>query len=220
MSLRARRPQAPRRSRRVHACARMAPALLVLGAGVAQADQYELSARPFFETRYGATASRPASSGHDPATGLALGGGLTAGMGLSFAFTATARYLYDHTAGLEGRRADGLTDTWTQNRHTALVGLSWAPSDWLTPVVSLEAGLAFAQASGAQVVDAAGRVDAFGAQSSLDDGAWTRVFAARASVGLEWRFTDFLSVSPNLVIEHADGLSGGVQVWFGLYRYL
>jgi hypothetical protein len=200
----------------------MGAALLpgLLAPGLAQADQYELSARPFLETRFGATAARPAGSSYDTDTGLALGGGVMAGLGLSFAFTATARYLFDHTAGLEGARADGLTDTWTQDRHTALLGLQWAPSDQFTPVVALEGGLAFAKASGAQVVDADGRVDPFGARSTPADSGWGRVFAARASVGLEWRFRDFLSVSPNLVLEHADGLSAGVQVWFGLYRYL
>jgi hypothetical protein len=193
---------------------------VLLAAGTARADAYELSARPFFETRYGATAATPSGVAHEADSGFALGGGAVLGLGLSFAFTATARYLYDHTGDLRGARADGLTDTWSQQRHTGLVGLTWAPGDWLTPVFALEAGLAFARAANAQVLDASGMVDPFGDRSALADGDWRRVVVGRANVGLEWRFSDFLSVSPNLVLEHADGLSAGVQVWFGLYRYL
>lgn len=197
------------------------PALLHLGQpGGARADVLEISARPFFETRYGATASRPTGNVQPNQSGLALGGGLVAGLGLSFEFTATVRYLYDFTGELQGSRLDGAAESWSQTRHTGLLGLAWAPSDVLTPVLSLEAGWALARATDVAVLDAQGRRDPIRSATVPETGDWRRVLTGRASAGLEWRFSDFLSVSPTLLVEHADGWGYGAQVWLGLYRYL
>ena len=176
---------------------------LLLVAPPALADVAELSLRPHGEVRSGRLL-RPDGAGGTTAAGDAFryGAGLTLGLGVHFAWTLTASYAYDTTTTLRRQPLDASVsedlDAWRHDRHALLAGVTWTPSDALTPVVALEAGAAAQLLRGEQTPAA----------------EWGPV--ARASAGFEWKFKDFWGLALTGFAEHDAGLGyGGRLAFFG-----
>lgn len=185
---------------------------LLLWAGAATADVGEGSLRPFFEVRQGDLSHPEGEAAAEPT--LSYGGGLVLSYGLTFSLSATARYGFDAAGRQSVSRANGQVAQWRHQRHLGLVGLAWAPSDELTPLLMLEGGVALRRVSDAYTLDGSGALDQdLPASTSL-------VPIARGTVGFEWRFADFWSVTPAGLVEYADGLGFGGQLMLGWYGYL
>lgn len=192
----------------------LAPALLLLAAP-AWADVGEAALRPTAEIFFG---TAPAVFG-ETVDYTGVGGGVLLSYGLSYSLAATARYGFEQTGTLQAEPAPGRLDQFAQQRHLALAGLAWAPSDQLTPVVLLEGGVAarrqyerlglFQGGSGDLQVD------------SISEPQTDLLPLARLTALLEWRVTDFVSVAGGGLAEYSDGRLGyGAQLMVGLYRYL
>ncbi|MEZ4463836.1 MAG: hypothetical protein R3F60_28945 [bacterium] len=176
---------------------------LVLVAPPALADVAELSVRPHVEVRTGRLL-RPDQAGGATAAGDAFryGAGLTLGLGVHFAWTLTAGYTYDTTTTLRRQPLDVSVsedlDTWSHDRHALLAGVTWTPSDALTPVVALEAGAAAQALRGAHAPAA----------------EWGPI--ARGSAGFEWKFKDFWGLALTGFAEQEAGFGyGGRLALFG-----
>jgi len=185
---------------------------VLLCAGVARADTGELSLRLFGELRHG-TMDGPGDSRENA---LARGGGLLVGYGLSFHWTATARYVFENTGELSGGwDARPAREVWRRARHAGLLGVSFALSDEWTPVLMAEAGLARVTLADRRTLTADDlELDRWPAEDRL-------VPVARATACYEWRFLDFWSAAPGAVLElESAELTYGVQLWLAWYVYL
>jgi hypothetical protein len=186
---------------------------------LALADVGELSFRPHLEVRHGPLVHPdPLSEAtQDEGSALRYGAGLTTGLGLGFAWTLTLGYTWDTSTTLRRRpftdRARQDLDRWVHDRHSLLAGITWAPSDAFTPLLSLEAGLAAAHLRDIAAEQA-------GADTLRRDAFLELAPAARASLGLEWKFADFWGVAVQGFAEHADGFGYGGRLWLASYRYL
>ncbi len=193
--------------------------LLALLPTLAHADVGELSFRPHLEVRHGPLQHPDPLSDTTKTEGNALryGAGLTTGLGIGFAWTLTLGYGFDTSTALRRRPLDARArqdlDRWVHDRHALLVGFTWAPSDALTPLVSLEGGLAAAHLRDIAAEQA-------GADTLRRDALLQLAPAARARLGLEWKFADAWGVAIEGLVEHADGLGYGGRLWLASYRYL
>lgn len=185
----------------------------------ALADVGELSVRPHVELRRGPLLHPDPASEAVEGDGEALryGAGLTAGLGLAFAWTVTLGYGWDTSTTLhrqpQDERARQDLDRWSHDRHQLLAGVTWAPSDVWTPLVGLEGGLAVTHLRDIGAIQT-------GADTVVRDAVLRFGPVARASIGLEWKFLDFWSIAVQGFGEHADGWGYGGRLWFGSYRYL
>ncbi len=179
------------------------------------ADTHEASIRPYLEYRRG---QAPEETERTQAVN-AMGGGVLMSYGLTFSLSLTARYGVDTTGKLQTiDESNGSTKLWTQWRHQMLFGLAYTPSDELTPLFQFEAGPACRVMTDRHelVFD---RRDAQRGTAVEPDLSW--FLLARASIGLEWRFRDFWSVTPTSFVDYrARGLGFGGGLMLSAYRYL
>jgi hypothetical protein len=183
---------------------------LLLLATPAFADTGEASVHPFASYGRGAVAA-PGGERAEPL----VGGGIVVGYGLSFPFTATLRYDFAAMSGPDADTSGGARTEWQQTRHALLGGVTWSPSDEITPVLGLEAGAAL------RLVERRELRSQLGHDKSL--GATTEVAPApafRASAELEWRFADFLGVSAGAFAEHVGGFGYGARLTLAAWHYL
>lgn len=195
--------------------------LLLLAPAPADADTGEASIRPQLELRYGPTPRpNPRTGGlsiDDPA--FAYGGGALFGLGLDFAWTATLRYGFDTTDTLLRTAADRpeTRDAWTADRHAVLAGIAWTWSDEFTPLLLLEAGVAYTRLH--SISDRrGGQTDDQSVGEVVPEQSHTAALA-RVTLGYEWRFSDFWSLTAAVAGEYADGLGVSAGLWLGAYRY-
>ncbi len=180
--------------------------LLSLLPFAAAADVGEASIRPYGEARRGDVEGSAVTS---------FGGGAVLGYGLSFPLTATLRYGLDASPTVTDASRRTARET-REVRHALLAGVAWAPSDELTPVLSVEAGAVLRHVSRADF-----RVDETGARFPEDEGAALEPApAARASAAIEWRFADFFGLGGGAFAEHAGGFGYGGWLAVTAYRYL
>lgn len=151
--------------------------------------------------------------GRGSQSALAAGAGLQLAYGLSFSWSAVARYGFDSSQGLRTPAGAGATQEWRVQRHAATLGLEYAPSDALTPVFAVEAGLARRTLTDAVRIEEGTVETAYDAQSTV-------IPLARGSVSLRWMFADFWGVSGGPMVEYADGLGYGIQLSISASSYL
>ncbi len=176
--------------------------------GVAWGDVGEVAVRAAAEVRLTELAAPPEAKG--PGVSVAPGLSVAAGLGVDFAWELHLRYAFDGTS----TQTDGAA-RWGQDRHALLAGVTWAPSDALTPFLSLETGAAVRRLHDRQTLLAGGTR---AGPSHADSSAWAP--AGRLTAGGRWAFADFWSLSFGAGAEHAAGWSILAHVALSAGAYL
>jgi len=141
------------------------------------------------------------------------------GAGLSPSLTMTIGYGFARSGAL--RIPDGEPGTsyvFRRHRHDLGGGLSWAPSDALTPVVSLDLG-----GTALTTVDPQRRLATPNGERRVPPFPATETtWSPRVGleVALEWRYLDQASIGGGPFADWADGrFAVGAGLWFAVYRY-
>jgi hypothetical protein len=181
----------------------------------ATADTREASAR------CGARARRTAEAGFGgEVVTVSPGGVCHLGAGVSPTLTATLGYGFTRSGPLRvADDAPGTSFVFRRQRHDLGLGLAWAPSDELTPLVHLEVGAAATTTADPQrrLVTPAGerRVPPVLSEQTT----WSP--RIHLEMAVEWRYLEQASIAGGPFIDWTDGGFGlGAGLWFGLYRYL